>query len=162
MQPQRQIALVAALVVAMAISARSFSLVRPSFAKTVARSIVSSTTPLRMAAPGVEMASKDDILGALGNPATTVVDARSVGELDESGYYVPPTARWVHAEATKHEAPLLEVAAEALLPDKDAPVVIYCGSGLRATTCKRELEKQGYTNVLNAGGLSDLNEIVQG
>lgn len=125
-----------------------------------------------MAAPGVEVSSRDDILGALRNPATTVIDARSVGELDENGYYVPPPAndnngsgaaapRWIHAEATPHEAPLLQVAAEALLPDKDAPIVIYCGSGIRATTCKTVLEQKGYTTVLNAGGLADLNEIVQ-
>jgi len=113
-----------------------------------------------MAAPGVEMSPKEEILAALSNPETTVVDARSIGELDQHGVYSPPTARWVHAEATKTEAPLLSVAAETLIPDKEAPVVIYCGSGIRATTCKKVLEEQGYTNVMNAGGLSDLNEIL--
>ena len=117
-----------------------------------------------MAAPGVDVAPADAIRRALADPSTTLVDARSVGEIEQHGYYSNNNNnahhRWVHAEATPQNAPLLQVAAAALLPDKEAPVVIYCASGIRATTCKNVLEQQGYTNVLNAGGLADLKQAV--
>ena len=107
------------------------------------------------------MSSPQDIENALQNPAVTVIDARSVEELQQKGYYRPDIGRWIHAEATKDEAPLLQIAASALLPDKEAPVVVYCGSGIRATVCKNVLENQGYTTVLNAGGLADLQEMME-
>jgi len=160
MHPQRKIALMTLSLVAAVNPVRSFFMERPITAATRRTFTASSPVPLAMAAPGVEMSPKEEILAALSNPETTVVDARSIGELDQNGFYTPPTARWVHAEATKTEAPLLTVAAETLIPDKEAPVVIYCGSGIRATTCKKVLEEQGYTNVMNAGGLADLNEIL--
>ena len=53
------------------------------------------------------------------------------------------------------------MAASALIPEKDTPVEVYCGSGIRATACKDELEKQGYTHGLNAGGLADLRMVME-
>ena len=110
-----------------------------------------------MAAPGVVVDAASEIIAALKNPATTVIDARSLEELQQDGYYHCDTCRWVNAPSTKAtEAPLLELAAENILPDKLAPVVIYCASGMRATKAKQVLESKGYTNVMNAGGLADL------
>ena len=40
--------------------------------------------------------------------------------------------------------------------DKAKPVVVYCGSGGRASKAKAQLEKAGYTNVVNGGGYDDL------
>jgi phage shock protein E len=40
--------------------------------------------------------------------------------------------------------------------DKSRPVVLYCQSGRRATTAKQQLEAAGYTNVVNGGGLDDV------
>ncbi len=44
------------------------------------------------------------------------------------------------------------------VPDlaKDAEIKIYCRSGGRAGMAKNLLEQAGFTNVENAGGLSDL------
>jgi len=39
--------------------------------------------------------------------------------------------------------------------DKDAPIKLYCRSGRRAGVAKESLEKMGYTNVVNVGGLED-------
>jgi len=159
--PRRKLALAAFYLAATVNPARSFLTVRPAGPR--GRMMISSSSPLRMAAPGVEVASPKDIHNALQHPDVTVIDARSVGELQQNGYFNSPggsSRRWIHAEATKEEAPLLQVAAEALLPDKEAPVVVYCGSGIRATTCKKVLEQQGYKKVLNAGGLADLNNVV--
>lgn len=40
--------------------------------------------------------------------------------------------------------------------DKTKPVVLYCRSGGRAEQAKNYLESQGFTNVKNLGGISDL------
>jgi phage shock protein E len=40
--------------------------------------------------------------------------------------------------------------------DKNKPVVLYCRSGGRAEQAKNYLEAQGFTNVKNLGGISDL------
>ncbi|MGE0401416.1 MAG: rhodanese-like domain-containing protein [Kofleriaceae bacterium] len=40
--------------------------------------------------------------------------------------------------------------------DKSKPLVVYCAAGGRAGKAKTQLEAQGYTNVVNGGGLDDL------
>lgn len=40
--------------------------------------------------------------------------------------------------------------------DKSKPVVLHCAAGGRAGKAKKQLEAQGYTNVVNGGGLDDL------
>jgi rhodanese-related sulfurtransferase len=51
--------------------------------------------------------------------------------------------------------PLKTVAAEAarVLPDKAVPVYVYCYSGRRAARAQSILERLGYTEVYNIGGL---------
>ena len=46
------------------------------------------------------------------------------------------------------------------LPDvaKDEPIAVYCRSGSRASYAKALLEKAGFTNVRNLGGLSNLQQ----
>ena len=50
--------------------------------------------------------------------------------------------------------PLVSIPATAAirLPDRDAPIYAYCLSGARSAQACRELERQGYTNVVNMGG----------
>jgi phage shock protein E len=83
------------------------------------------------------------------------LDVRRIDEILESGF-LKTDRQWVHAQCTLTECPLLDVAAESLIPDKHAPVVVYCASGKRADKAKELLESKGYVNVLNAGGLGDL------
>jgi len=40
--------------------------------------------------------------------------------------------------------------------DKTKPVVVHCASGNRSTKAKQQLEAAGYTQVVNGGGLDDL------
>jgi phage shock protein E len=105
-----------------------------------------------LAAPSVVLDSPSDIQNALRNPQSTVVDARGIDEIQQQGYYAPVSSRWVHAPCSLSEAPLLLTASASLLPDKEAPVVVYCASGKQATFAKQVLTEQGYTHVLNAGG----------
>src|SRR6202795_4926151 len=46
----------------------------------------------------------------------------------------------------------LEAQAENKLPDKDAPIVIYCAGGNRSAFAAKTLEELGYTNVVSMAG----------
>src|SRR4051794_14325280 len=46
----------------------------------------------------------------------------------------------------------LESQAENKLPDKDAPIVVYCAGGTRSAFAADTLQQLGYTNVLNMVG----------
>lgn len=132
------------------------------------RSSVGRFTPTTRlaAAPGVTVASPEELRHAMQNPATTVVDARTIEELLANGYFTGceshraggiPKCRWVHApSASPTESPLLLLASASLLPDLTAPVIVHCGSGIRASGVQTILKNLGYTTVLNAGGLTDL------
>jgi len=39
---------------------------------------------------------------------------------------------------------------------KDKPIVLYCASGARSAQAARMLKKAGFTDVVSAGGLSDM------
>jgi len=39
--------------------------------------------------------------------------------------------------------------------DKDDAIYLYCGSGRRAGIAQQNLQEQGYTQVVNVGGLDD-------
>jgi rhodanese-related sulfurtransferase len=51
--------------------------------------------------------------------------------------------------------PVDEIAqkASSVLPDKNARILIYCRSGMRAGTAAKQLDKMGYTNVFSFGGI---------
>jgi phage shock protein E len=128
---------------------------RPSLSSKSTRRTFFSSTPL------FSFATPQVVRGALANPKTTVLDVRRLDEILESGFLKTEDRQWIHAPCTLTECPLLDVAAESLIPDKNAPVVVYCASGKRAAKAKEVLESKGYGNVLNAGtfgGLGYLKE----
>jgi phage shock protein E len=50
----------------------------------------------------------------------------------------------------------LESEAPRTLPDRDAPIVVYCQSGMRSAQARRVLLGLGYRNVENGGGMRRL------
>lgn len=53
--------------------------------------------------------------------------------------------------------PVGELSARAgEIGPKDKPVVLYCASGARSAMAARILKSMGFTDVTNAGGLSDM------
>lgn len=55
--------------------------------------------------------------------------------------------------------PLKELAASLdRLPDKDAPIFVHCLSGGRSGVAASFLQRNGYTNVANIGGIKDYKE----
>jgi len=49
----------------------------------------------------------------------------------------------------------LPARAEETLPDKDAPILIYCRSGVRSANAANILISLGYANVYDIGGIID-------
>lgn len=47
-----------------------------------------------------------------------------------------------------------EFSASAVLPDKSAPVLIYCRSGRRSAIAARRLSALGYAQLFDLGGLA--------
>ena len=47
---------------------------------------------------------------------------------------------------------IIERDIEKTIPDRSAPIVLYCGGGFRSALAADNLEKMGYTNVLSMDG----------
>ena len=47
---------------------------------------------------------------------------------------------------------VIERDVEARVPDRNAPLVLYCGGGFRSALAADNLQKMGYTNVLSMDG----------
>lgn len=76
-------------------------------------------------------------------PGAVLLDVRSPQEYAEghiSGSQNLPLQAWNQAEA--------------LIPDKDTPVFLYCHSGARSRRMAGVLQKLGYTDVRDIGGLA--------
>jgi rhodanese-related sulfurtransferase len=54
---------------------------------------------------------------------------------------------------------VIERDIENAIPDKSAPIVLYCGGGFRSALAADNLQKMGYTNVISMdGGWRDWKE----
>lgn len=97
-------------------------------------------------------ASKEEIKAAALNPKAVFLDVRSQAEIDSASLETNKPV--VHATCSSPDA----CPALLYLPkDTEAPILVFCASGKRASNAKQVLESKGYTNVLNAGGLGDLD-----
>lgn len=88
-------------------------------------------------------------------PAAAAVKAIEAGDAELID--VRTQAEWDggHAPQAQHfELSRLEAGELPGLP-KDAAIYVYCRSGNRSGMAVALLEKAGYTNVTNAGGLAD-------
>lgn len=74
-----------------------------------------------------------------------IVDVRSPAEFKDGAY----------PGAINIPLHLLPVKMNELGP-KDAPIVLYCASGARSGQGMRFLKQNGFTDVVNAGGLDDM------
>ncbi len=76
-----------------------------------------------------------------------IIDVRSTAEFADGAY---PGA----INIPLHVLPL---KMNELGP-KDTPIVLYCASGARSGQGMRLLKQNGFTDVINAGGLDDMPE----
>ena len=77
---------------------------------------------------------------------TVILDVRTQEEYDESHI--------VNARLLPVDEITAETAAE-VAPEKDAPVLVYCRTGVRAETACQTLVSLGYTQVYDFGGIVD-------
>ena len=56
------------------------------------------------------------------------------------------------AGATHIGRGVLERDVETLIPDKNAPIVLYCGGGFRSALAADSLQRMGYRNVISMDG----------
>ncbi len=47
---------------------------------------------------------------------------------------------------------VIERDIERTVPDKDTPMVLYCGGGFRSALAADSLQKMGYTHVISLDG----------
>ena len=58
-----------------------------------------------------------------------------------------------HARGALHLGKgLIERDIEQRVPDKSAPIILYCGGGFRSALSGDSLQRMGYTNVLSMAG----------
>lgn len=95
----------------------------------------------------------DEVQAAANTPGVTFLDARTEAEVEESSLSSKP---FHNISCLGGDCTELLAKATVLMPDKNAPVIVFCRSGGRASYAKKALGDMGYTNVLNAGGLDDL------
>ena len=85
-----------------------------------------------------------------------VEDARTLIDRDHAAVLdvrePDETAQGIVPDAVTIPRGLLEMRVEAAIPDKDAPVVIYCASGVRSAFAAKSLHDIGYTNVVSMDG----------
>ena len=74
-----------------------------------------------------------------------ILDTREQDEFDEG--HIPGAILIPYAE--------IENKAEAMLPDKDKLILVYCRSGRRSKIAAESLSKLGYTNIKEFGGIID-------
>lgn len=83
-------------------------------------------------------------------PKTVWIDVRTLDEYNED-----------HISNTEH-IPHTEIAMQIsdLDLDKDAPIKLFCRSGVRAGLALTALQDLGYTNVENVGGIADARVVL--
>lgn len=77
------------------------------------------------------------------DPMTYVVDVRSVDEITRLGGQIKAPRRFVV------ERGWLDIRADLIFPNKDVPIVVYCGVNQRSPLAAKALMDLGYTNVMN-------------
>jgi rhodanese-related sulfurtransferase len=92
--------------------------------------------------------SADDLNLALAeNPDMILIDVRKLSELEESGVIGVVDQDYIHIAIEDF------VASKDMWPaDKDAEIVVYCGSGHRSTMVMEMMLSYGYSNVTSLSG----------
>ena len=95
----------------------------------------------------------DEVKAAANTPGVSYLDVRTEAEVKVTSLAPKP---FHNVSCLGGDCTELTAKASTLMPDKNAPVIVFCRSGGRASYAKEALEDMGYTTVLNAGGIDDL------
>ena len=97
-------------------------------------------------------------------PALVLAACVAWAELPENAVWIDVRTPGEYAEghlAGARQIPFdgIEAGINKLDLAKDTPIFLYCGSGGRSEVAKQALERKGYTQVNNVGGLGDALEL---
>jgi phage shock protein E len=110
-----------------------------------------------------QLADRETLLKHMQDHNTIIVlDVRTDAEIAADGVFQPPGCDYHHVPCSPTDASALVQQAPSLFSDhdKNTPIIVYCKSGRRASTAKQALMVDlGYTNVHNAGGLGDIQDM---
>jgi sulfur-carrier protein adenylyltransferase/sulfurtransferase len=96
---------------------------------------------LREARASIKEVTPQDV-DALPADGATLVDVREASEWEQG--HLPGA---VHISKS-----YVEQQIEQAVPDRDAPVILYCAGGIRSLFAAQTLEQMGYTNVASMSG----------
>jgi len=96
---------------------------------------------LREARASIREVTPQDV-GALPPGGATIVDVREASEWEQG--HLP--------DALHISKSYVEQQIEGAVPDRDAPVILYCAGGVRSLFAAQSLEQLGYTNVASMSG----------
>ena len=96
---------------------------------------------LREARTSIKEVTPQDV-DALPADGATLVDVREASEWEQG--HLPGA---VHISKS-----YVEQQIEQAVPDRDAPVILYCAGGIRSLFAAQTLEQMGYTNVASMSG----------
>ena len=119
--------------------ALSLSLVATPF--TFASNVDEALATARARAPQLDTTALTQQLNA--NPGTWLIDVRTPEELIHTGGTIDAMRNLNIPRGW------LEFRIGDAIPDKDAPIVVYCGQNLRSPLAAAQLIDMGYTNVSN-------------
>jgi molybdopterin/thiamine biosynthesis adenylyltransferase/rhodanese-related sulfurtransferase len=108
--------------------------------------VVSARDHLAAVKQGIrEETAREAALRLTGEPRPALIDVRERDEYEQG--FIPGA---VHIPRGN-----LETRIEARVPDRETPLIIYCGSGVRSAYAAKTLGELGYTDVVSlAGGFS--------
>ncbi|WP_417777275.1 rhodanese-like domain-containing protein [Stutzerimonas xanthomarina] len=115
--------------------------------KTLSRLLFLMTATVVTTAANGGQVEQPAALEALQRADSVLIDVRTEQEFAEGA--LPGATRIETEDLTEHIA--------TIAPDKNAPVVLYCRSGRRASAAQALLQELGYSQVINAGGYQELN-----
>ncbi|MCI2049842.1 MAG: rhodanese-like domain-containing protein [Lachnospiraceae bacterium] len=92
----------------------------------------------------------------------TKIDAAAAKKMIDAGGVVIVDVRTAAEYDAEHIPDAINIPVESIgaeqpadLPDKDAVILIYCRTGIRAGNASKKLAAMGYTNIYDIGGIVD-------
>ena len=98
------------------------------------------------------LAPKAEVADLAKTEGVVWLDVRSQGEVDNESL---PTS-FIHIPVTVADTSGIDTQAREKIPADAKAILCFCGVGGRVQGAKAALERLGFTNVVNCGGLKDV------
>jgi len=121
-----------------------FLLVMLSYTAQAVDGIISGQEIQRQAEQETTIISTADLKTMIDEePDLVLIDIRTHNEVDNMGGTIDATQNSIIPRGW------IEFRVQRIAQDKDAPIVVYCGAGIRSPLVAKTLQDMGYTHVKN-------------